>query len=143
MRQPLIRTTLTTFLALLLLTGNTDAKPSGGDLLRVRGTEIVDGKGRPVVLRGVSFGNDVWTNVRLPRRHHDEADYQRVAAMGMNAVRFYMNFRTFEAEAAPGKYLDDGWQWLDDNIAWAKRHGVYLVLNMTEPISQLRIPPAR
>ena len=89
-------------------------------MLRVRGADIVDGKGRPVVLRGVSFGNDVWANVRLPRRHHDETDYRRVAAMGMNAVRFYMNYKTFEDDAAPGKYLDDGWQWLDDNIAWAK-----------------------
>ena len=102
-------------------------------MLHVRGAEIVDGKGRPVLLRGVAFGNDVWTNVRLPRRHHDETDYQRVAAMGMNAVRFYMNYRTFEADAAPGQYLDDGWQWLDDNIAWAKRHGVYLILNMHVP----------
>ena len=99
----------------------------------MRGADIVDGKGRPVVLRGVSFGNEVWGNVRLPRRHHDEADYARVAAMGMNAVRFYMNYRTFESDAAPGKYLDDGWQWLDDNIAWAKRHGVYLILNMHVP----------
>ena len=85
------------------------------------------------LLRGVAFGNEVWANVRLPRRHHDETDYQRVAAMGMNAVRFYMNYRTFEADAAPGQYLDDGWQWLDDNIAWAKRHGVYLILNMHVP----------
>jgi endoglucanase len=144
MRQPLIRTTLTTLLALLLLSGNGGATPaadkapaahktSGGDLLKVRGADIVDGKGRPVVLRGVSFGNEVWTNARLPRRHHDEADYQRVAAMGMNAVRFYMNYKTFEADAAPGQYLDDGWQWLDDNVAWAKRHGVYLILNMHVP----------
>ena len=51
----------------------------------------------------------------------------------MNAVRFYMNYRTFESDAAPGKNLDDGWQWLDDNIAWAKRHGVYLILNMHVP----------
>jgi len=105
----------------------------GGGLLHVKGSEIVDGKGRAVVLRGVAFGNDVWTNVRLPRRHHDETDFQRVAAMGMNAVRFYMNYRTFEADAAPGTYLDDGWQWLDDNIARAKRHGVYLILNMHVP----------
>ena len=32
-----------------------------------------------------------------------------------------------------GQYLDDGWHWLDDNIAWAKRHGVYLILNMHVP----------
>src|ERR1044071_7215880 len=104
--------------ALLLALGQDvragDAAPA---VLRVRGAEIVDGAGRPVLLRGVAFGNDVWQNVRLPRRHHDETDYQRVAAMGMNAVRFYMNYRTFEADAAPGKYLDDGWKWLDDNIA--------------------------
>ena len=118
----------------LLPSGNSGAKPApGGDLLRVRGAAIVDGKGRPVVLRGVSFGNEVWSNARLPRRHHDEADYQRVAAMGMNAVRFYLNYKTFEADAAPGQYLDDGWQWLDDNVAWAKRHGVYLILNMHVP----------
>ena len=79
------------------------AAAAGAGILHVRGAEIVDGKGRPVLLRGVAFGNEVWTNVRLPRRHHDEADYQRVAAMGMNAVRFYMNYRTFEADAAPGQ----------------------------------------
>ena len=116
-----------------VLAGTSGAKPAATAILHVRGTEIVDGKGRPVLLRGVAFGNDVWSNVRLPRRHHDETDYQRVAAMGMNAVRFYMNYRTFEADAAPGQYLDDGWQWLDDNIAWAKRHNVYLILNMHVP----------
>src|SRR5664279_5017893 len=60
-------------------------------MLRVRGPQIVDGAGRAVRLRGVAFGNEVWGNVRLPRRHHGEADYQRLSAMGMNAVRFYMN----------------------------------------------------
>jgi endoglucanase len=109
------------------------ADPTPSALLRVRGAKIVDGAGHVVALRGVAFGNEVWSNARLPRRHHDETDYQRVAAMGMNAVRFYMNYRTFESDAAPGKYLDDGWQWLADNIAWAKKHGVYLVLNMHVP----------
>ena len=85
-----------------------DPAPAASPFLRVRGTKIVDGAGQVVALRGVAFGNEVWNNVRMPRRHHDETDYQRVAAMGMNAVRFYMNYRTFESDAAPGKYLDDG-----------------------------------
>jgi endoglucanase len=85
------------------------------------------------VLRGVAFGNEVWTGVRLPRRHHDENDYRRVAAMGMNVVRFYMNYKTFESDAAPGQYLAEGWRWLDDNVAWARRSGVYLILNMHVP----------
>jgi endoglucanase len=109
------------------------APRSASQLLRVRGADIVDGTGKPVMLRGVAFGNEVWGNVRLPRRHHDEADFARVAAMGMNTVRFYMNYRTFESDAAPGTYLADGWQWLDDNIAWARKNRVYLVLNMHVP----------
>jgi endoglucanase len=98
---------------------------NAGQLLRVSGAEIVDGSRRPVLLRGVAFGNEVWNNTRIPRKDHDEVDYQRVAGMGMNAVRFYMNYRTFEQP--------DGWQWLDDNIAWAKKHDVYLILNMHVP----------
>jgi len=118
-------------LTAVVLAALTAAAPTGP--LRVRGAQIVDAKGKPVTLTGVAFGNDVWSNVRLPRKHHDDADFERVARMGMNAVRFYMNYRTFEADAAPGKYLDDGWQWLDDNVAWAKKHGVYLILNMHVP----------
>jgi endoglucanase len=112
-----------------------DAPPAGAaaDVLRVKGDRIVDGRGHPVVLRGVALGNDVWSNARLPRTDHAEVDFQRIAAMGMNVVRFYMNYKTFESDAAPGTYLADGWQWLDDNIAWAKRNGVYLVLNMHVP----------
>jgi endoglucanase len=102
-------------------------------ILRVRGADIVDGGGHVVMLHGVALGNQVWSNVRLPRKDHAEIDYQRIAAMGMNVVRFYMNHLTFESDAAPGTMLADGWQWLDDNIAWAKKNHVYLVLNMHVP----------
>jgi endoglucanase len=102
-------------------------------ILRVRRADIVDGGGHVVMLRGAAFGNQVWSNVRLPRKDHTEVDYQRVAAMGMNVVRFYMNHLTFQSDAAPDTMLADGWQWLDDNIAWAKKNHVYLVLNMHVP----------
>jgi endoglucanase len=72
----------------------------------------------------------VWNRHPLPTRHHGEIDYARVRAMGMNAVRFYMYYGTFEDDARPGVFKDSGWQWLDANVAWARRHGVYLVLNM-------------
>ncbi len=102
-------------------------------LLRVRGAEIVDGAGHPVVLRGAAFGNEVWSNVRIAREHHAEADFARLEALGMNAVRFYLNYRTLESDAEPGKYLEDGFRWLDENVAWARRHGVYLIWNFHVP----------
>jgi endoglucanase len=102
-------------------------------VVRVEGNQIVGPDGQPLELRGMSFGNRVWLDDRMPRVHHDERDYARLAALGMNAVRFYVNYRTLENDAAPGTWLADGWQWLDENIAWAKRHGVYLVLNLHVP----------
>lgn len=99
----------------------------------VEGDHLVSPEGHPLLLRGVAFGNRVWVNDRIPRDHHDERDYARVQALGMNAVRFYLNYQTFESDAAPGQWLEDGFQWLDQNVAWAKKHGVYLILNMHVP----------
>jgi endoglucanase len=102
-------------------------------ILRRSGQTIVDAAGTPVRLRGVAFGNYVWNKRALPTRHHDESDFARVRAMGMNAIRFYMYYGTFEDDARPRVYKDAGWEWLDRNVAWARRHGVYLVLNMHVP----------
>lgn len=102
-------------------------------VVHVEGDHIVAPDGQPLELRGMSFGNRVWLEDRMPRTHHDERDYARLAELGMNAVRFYVNYHTLESDSAPGQWLADGWQWLDDNIAWAKRHGVYLILNLHVP----------
>jgi endoglucanase len=109
------------------------ARPPTAAVVRVAGDRIVAPDGQPLELRGMSFGNRVWLDDRLPNEHHDERDYARLAALGMNAARFYLNYRTLESDAAPGQWLADGWQWLDDNIAWAKQNGVYLVLNLHVP----------
>lgn len=103
------------------------------DMLRVRGRDLVRGDGQKVVLRGVAFGNQVYTGTPVPSSHHDEEDYARLAAMGMNSVRFYLAHQSFESDEEPGVYLDAGFAWLDQNVAWAKKHGIYLVLNMHVP----------
>jgi endoglucanase len=100
--------------------------------LRRQGEQIVDGEGRPVRWRGVAFGNQVWSGRALPM-DHDETDFARVRAMGMNAVRFYFHYATLEDDHAPGAFKSAGWQWLDRNVAWARRHGVYLILNLHVP----------
>lgn len=97
------------------------------------GTRLVDDQGESTRLRGVAFGNQVWGNARIPVTHHDENDFTRIHALGMNLVRFYINYRTLESETAPFTYLEDGWAWIDRNISWARAHGVYLILNMHVP----------
>ncbi|TVZ40714.1 cellulase (glycosyl hydrolase family 5) [Alteromonadaceae bacterium 2753L.S.0a.02] len=110
-----------------------DTAPANFQFHHAQGSQIVDEKGNPVFYRGISFGNRVWQNDRIPTQHHGSQDFARVRDMGMNLVRFYLNYKTFESDTKPYSYLDDGWQWLDNNIAWARQHGVYLILNMHVP----------
>ncbi|BEU01290.1 hypothetical protein OAG1_00900 [Agarivorans sp. OAG1] len=101
--------------------------------LRVDGRFIVNGKGEKVRLKGVAFGNEVWANTRIPSQHHNEQDYIRLKEMGFNSIRFYLNYQTFESDSAPYKYHQSGWDWLDKNVQWAEKHGIYLVLNIHVP----------
>jgi len=97
------------------------------------GTDIIGSNGARLYLRGVAFGNEVWSDVEQPLNHHSEEDYARVRSMGMNTVRFYMNYKTFEDDANPYVYKQSGWDWINANIAWAKANNVYLILNMHVP----------
>jgi endoglucanase len=108
------------------------ADGSSGSFLRAEGTTIVDGEGRQILLRGVSFGNEVWANMAVPD-DHGEIDFGRLATMGANSTRFLLNYVTFENDATPGVYKQAGWDWIDRNITWAKAHGIYLILNMHVP----------
>ena len=103
------------------------------NLLRLQGTQMVDADNNPIYLQGVAFNNFIWFNTPEPQPHHTEEDYVRVKNMGMNSIRFYMNYTYFEDDANPYTYRQSGWDWLNQNIAWAKKHGIYLVLNMHAP----------
>ena len=103
-------------------------------LIQLDGTNIVDANGNVLYLKGVAFGNEIWSNSSTPSTtHHNELDFERIKNMGMNAVRFYMNYSFFEDDNTPYTYKQSGWDWLDLNIQWAKNHGIYLILNMHAP----------
>jgi endoglucanase len=110
----------------------TSKPPVEFEFLSAHGTAITGRDGQAVFLKGVSLGNEVWTNATLPD-DHAEIDFARLAAMGANSTRFLLNYRTFEDDAAPGVYKASGWGWIDQNIAWAKANGIYLILNMHVP----------
>lgn len=114
--------------------GYAKERPADGGFIHRQGRQLLDGSGRPIMLRGVCFGNDVWTNPAYPpTTHHSEKDYKRLRDLNMNVVRFYLNYGLFETDDAPGVYRSGGWDWLDKNIQWAKKHGIYLILNMHVP----------
>jgi endoglucanase len=100
---------------------------------KVNGTTIMSANGQQAKLQGVAFGNEVWSDKEIPNTHHGEVDYERVKDMGMNAIRFYINYKTLEDDANPYQYKQTGWSWIDQNIAWAKKYGIYLIINMHVP----------
>ncbi len=110
-----------------------DADNTENLLLQLQGTQITDADKNPVYLQGIAFSNFIWSDTPFPEVHHAEIDYQRTKDMGMNVIRFYMNYRYFEDDTNPYTYKQSGWDWLDENIAWAKKYDIYLILNMHAP----------
>lgn len=103
-------------------------------LIHVQNRRIVTPDGRFFHIKGIAFGNEVWSNpTHPPAYHHGKEDYARIKSMGFNAVRFYLNYRIFESDLSPFTYKESGFTWLDKNIAWAKEQGIHLVLNMHVP----------
>lgn len=102
-------------------------------IVRVDDGKIKDGFGNTIQFKGICFGNEVWSNTETPHLHHNEEDFKIVKNMGMNCVRFYLNYKTFEDDATPYEYKQSGWDWLDQNIQWAKNNDIYLILNMHVP----------
>jgi endoglucanase len=114
-------------------TNTTTTNTATAGFLRTNGTSIVDASGQPVKLQGIAFGNEVWSDKEVPNTHHGEIDFSRVKDMGMNAIRFYLNYKTFENDGSPYQYKQSGWAWVDQNITWAKKYGIYLILNIHVP----------
>ena len=102
--------------------------------ISVSGKDLVDESGKEYLIKGMAFGNNVFQNPSSPSSfHHTESDYEVLANLGFNCVRFYLNYGLFEDDSAPYEYKESGFAWLDKNIEWAKKNGIRLVLNMHYP----------
>jgi endoglucanase len=128
-------------------------------VLSVRGDRIVDGSGRPVLLRGYNIGG--WMNMenfltgypgtesqhrsvlrrvlgtelyeaffeRFMDVFFDDADARYLASLGMNSVRIPFNYRHFEDDDRPFELKPEGFALLDRAVGHCQRHGLYAVLD--------------
>jgi endoglucanase len=102
--------------------------------IQVSGEELITPDGNPFQIKGIAFGNQVWGNPQLPTfTHHGPEDYSRIKELGFNSVRFYLNYGIFEDDNNPYHYKENGFRWLDANVAAARAQGIYLILNMHYP----------
>ena len=106
--------------------------PAENPFLHAVGTGLVDGDGRQIRLKGMSFGNGVYANPPLPEWRRSEADYRRCQELGVNSVRFYLHHQWLEGRNR-GTWNERGFAWLEQNVAWARAHGIGLILNLHVP----------
>jgi aryl-phospho-beta-D-glucosidase BglC (GH1 family) len=128
-------------------------------VLAVRDGAVVDGSGRPVILRGYNIGG--WMNMEnfltgypgtesqhrralrkaLGPELYDvffeefmaaffgAADARYLASLGLNSVRVPFNYRHFEDDDRPFELKDEGFALLDRAIGHCERNGLYAVLD--------------
>jgi len=106
-----------------------DLEPSGNSH---QSSIFWDGKNE--MLRGVAIGNNVWSLQEFANPAiNDSADYAQIRADGFNAARFYLSYKFFESDANPYSYKQNGWDFLNKNLQWAKANGIKFILNMHVP----------
>ena len=104
----------------------------------VSGQEILSPAGEPVVLRGMHFNNGVFQAPQtigdpVLSADHSPETYRELADMGLDHVRFALNYHLFESDDSPYVYKEDGFALIDQNLEWAKAAGVNLILQMKWP----------
>lgn len=128
--------------------------------LKVKGGQIVDSQGKPVLLRGFCVGG--WMNMenfingypgsessirsavketlgegkarfffdRMLDYFLDEDDIRFMAGLGATVVRLPFNYRHFEDDGRPFEYKREGLKRLDRMVALCRKHGVYAILDL-------------
>ena len=128
--------------------------------LQTRGSDIVDGDGDAIRLKGVNIGG--WLNMenfitgyaanesmmraavrkvlgddryelffeRLLSAFYANADAAFLAETGLNCVRIPVNYRHLESDARPFEIIEGGFRHLDRAIAAGGEHGVYTIVDL-------------
>jgi aryl-phospho-beta-D-glucosidase BglC (GH1 family) len=128
--------------------------------LRVSGSKVVDGAGKPVRLRGVGLAG--WLNMenwitgfpsheagmrasvshvlgpelgeffidRFLEHFFTEDDAAYLASLGINMVRLPFSYKYLESDDAPFEIREEGFRYLDRVIRQCAAHGIYTILDL-------------
>ena len=90
-----------------------------------------------IVLKGINVSvpndssdtsEDIWATKSISKK-----DFAFIKELGFNSIRLGMNYTIFEDDNNIGVFKEDGWNWLDMIVSYAKDNGLYLMLDMHAP----------
>ncbi len=100
----------------------------------VSGSKFLDPQGRHLLLHGVNIVDKSanWEQYKWL----DEAGYAAMKSWGFNCIRLGFTWAAVEPE--PGKYNPACLAELDRRVAWAAKHGMYVVLDMHQDLFSMK-----
>ncbi len=100
----------------------------------IDGARFIDAHGRQVIFHGLNVvrKNDTWGSYDWL----NEDGYARMQTWGVNCVR--LGFTWAALEPRPGEYSEECLRWLERHIAWARRHGIYVLLDFHQDLYAAR-----
>lgn len=120
-------------------TGQTKGNVQKKENAKRKGKDIVF-KGKTLSLKAINFDNLTWysdeesgNDTKIYRLHHTEKDYDEIKKMGFNSVRFFIKWQYLFKDKNSLELNKDGWKWLDENIEWAKKRGIQIILDFHCP----------
>lgn len=104
------------------------------DFVHASGAYVIGTDGQPLQIKGMALGNNVYVSpYNVDYNHHTEDTYKELSELGFNCVRFYLNYEMLESDDNPYSYKEEGFEWLDKNIEWAKKYDMGMIFNMHYP----------
>jgi aryl-phospho-beta-D-glucosidase BglC (GH1 family) len=102
------------------------------DFIHCRNDKLIASKGnREIVLRGFCYTGFSYFSPSIPI-NIEERVYTDLVEMGMNTIRLSLSYHLFYDSDKPGVYKDSIWDWINKHIALAKKHNVYIILQLTQ-----------
>ena len=130
------------------------------EFLQTKGRDIITESGRKIVLRGTNIGAwmnmedfmDGFPGVEHRLRYYmnetlseelgtyffdslldhffHEEDVKYMASIGVNVLRFPINYRHFEDDMNPFVYKEEGFLMMDKVMDWCEKYGIYVIIDM-------------
>src|SRR3989304_1185875 len=98
--------------------------------LRVQDSRFLDAEGRQVLLHGMNVVSKSKADNYLSWHRSD--DFANMPAWGMNCIRLGIIWDGLEP--APGKYDEAYLDGVEERVAWAAKHGLYVFLDMHQAL---------
>ena len=90
--------------------------------LAVKGGDIIDASGRPVLLKGFNVEFKHFKEIL------GEEDIKKISGTGANSIRLALDYRDFES--SPFKFSENSFSLLDSVLSWCEKYHVYVILDM-------------